>query len=135
MGRLVLAAAILASSVAVCGVASAAPVNAKNAFPITIFCPSGTYDAVINGNGNFTAAHAVNSNQVLIPVVFGPFTSTFTDANGISVTTTDSGSTKGSSMPPNGALQDCTYSVSLSFQDGSTFSGFGSVTGFVTPVR
>ncbi len=85
----------------------------------------------VNGNGNFTAAHAVDSNTVLIPIAFGPFTSTFTDSAGATTTSVDPGIAKGNSIPRNGKIQDCEYSVSFTFPDGSRFSGSGSVTGFI----
>jgi hypothetical protein len=125
------AASVVACAAIVSSGAAAAPINAKNATPILIVCPSGSYQAVVNGNGNFTAAHAVDSNTVLIPVAFGPFTSTFTDPAGIGTTSVDPGSAKGNSIPPNGKLQDCMYSISFSFADGSSFFGSGSVTGFI----
>ncbi len=98
---------------------------------MTIFCPSGAFEAVVNGNGEFTAAHAVDSNTVLIPIAFGTFTATFTDANGLTTTETDPPVTKGKATPKNGKVQNCTYSVEFSFPDGSSFAGSGSVTGFI----
>lgn len=109
----------------------AAPTNAKNAFPVTIVCPSGTFEAVVNGNGGFTAAHAVDSNTVLIPIAFGVFTGTFTDANGVTSTETEPATTKGKAVPANGAVENCNYTVDLPFPDGSSFVGSGSVTGFI----
>lgn len=111
-------------------VATAAPINAKNAFPILIVCGSGTYDAVVNGNGIYTAAHSVTSNTVLVPVAFGSFTGTFTDTQGVTTSFTDPASMKGSSMPATGTLETCTYYVQFS-GPGGAFSGSGTVTGFI----
>jgi hypothetical protein len=130
--KTILAAASFAACAAIVSSgATAAPVNAKNATPILIVCPSGSYQAVVNGKGNFTAAHAVDSNTVLIPIAFGPFTTTFTDPDGVITTNVEPGSAKGNSVPANGKIQDCMYSISFSFTDGSSFFGSGSVTGFI----
>lgn len=114
--------------------AAAAPVKAPNAFPITIVCPSGTYEAVVNGNGSFTAAHSTTTNQVLIPIAFGEFTATITDPQGNTTMVIQPPMAKGSSNPRNGAVEECVYYVNVTFP-GGTFVGSGSVTGFVTPVR
>ena len=131
MARFMLAAAVVACSMAVTSVGSAAPINAPRSFTVTIECPSGTYEAGLNGNGAFTPAHSLDSNEVLIPIAFGEFTGTFTDANGVSSTETDPPFAKGSAMPANGRVQNCTYSFLQSFPDGSSFAGSGSVTGFI----
>ena len=131
MFKLMLLAAVAACSAIVASGAGAAPTNAPNAFPVTIVCPSGTFDAVVNGNGEFTAAHAVDSNRVLIPIAFGTFTGTFTDPDGVVSTETDPPVAKGKARPGNGRIEDCTYSFELSFPDGSSFAGSGSVTGFI----
>jgi hypothetical protein len=68
---------------------------------------------------------------VLIPIAFGEFTGTFTDANGVTSTVTDPPFAKGSAAPANGLVQDCAYSFLQSFPDGSSFAGSGSVTGFI----
>jgi hypothetical protein len=132
MVRFMLAAAVVACSAAMASVGSAAPINAKKAFTLTVVCPSGTYEAVANGNGEFSPAHALDSNAVLIPIAFGTFTGTFTDPNGVTSTETDPGVTKGSAVPANGRVEDCTFSFLLSFPDGSSFAGSGSVTGFTS---
>jgi hypothetical protein len=131
MVRFMLAAAVVACSAAMASVGSAAPINAKTAFTITIECPSGTYESVVNGNGEFTPAHSLDSNTVLIPIAFGTFTGTFTDPNGVTSTDTEPPVTKGAAVPANGLVEDCTYSFRLSFPNGSSFAGSGSVTGFI----
>ena len=103
----------------------------QSAFLITIVCPSGTYEAVVNGNGAFTAAHAVDSNTVLIPIAFGEFTGTFTDPDGNEFPETDPPVAKGNAVPANGRVEACNYTVDLSFDDGASFVGGGSVTGFI----
>lgn len=132
MVRFMLAAAVVGCSAAMASVGSAAPINAKNALTLTVVCPSGTYEAVVNGNGEFSPAHALASNAVLIPIAFGTFTGTFTNPKGVTSTQTDPAVTKGSARPANGRVENCTYSFFLSFPDGSSFAGSGSVTGFIS---
>lgn len=123
-----LAAVVFALGVLVSGsaVAVAAPVNAKSASQITIVCPNGTYRAVVNGNGNFTAAHDINSNTVLIPIAFGEFIGKI---NGV-VVDDEPPLAKGNSVPPNGRMQECNYTFTAQTPDG-LFVGSGSVTGFI----
>ncbi len=90
---------------------------------------------MVNGNGQFSPAHAVGSRAVLVPIAFGEFTGTFTDADGTTTTEVEPPVAKGSSRPANGAVEDCSYSFEFEFPDGSSFAGSGGVTGFVTPVR
>ena len=124
--RLVLGVVVaLTGVVGASAVAIAAPVNAKNAFPITLVCPSGTYAAVVNGHGSFTAAHDTNSNTVLIPIAFGEFIGTI---HGV-VVEDDPPVVKGSAAPANGRVEDCYYTVQFDTPDG-VFIGRGSVTGF-----
>jgi hypothetical protein len=117
---------VLGVLVSASAVAIAAPVNAKNASQITIVCPSGTYTAVVNGNGDFTAAHAVDSNTVLIPIAFGEFIGTI---NGV-VVDDEPPLVKGNSVPGNGRIQECNYTFRAETPDGP-FVGSGSVTGFI----
>lgn len=122
VSAIVLALIVLLSASAV---ALAAPINAKRALPITIYCPSGTYAAVVNGNGAFTAAHAVNSNTVLIPIAFGEFVATIDDV----VVEDDPPTVKGGAAPANGRVETCYYTVQFDTPDG-LFEGTGTVTGF-----
>ncbi|MGN6797186.1 MAG: hypothetical protein ACTHKS_03475 [Gaiellaceae bacterium] len=125
--RLGLAVVVLALGVlaAASAVALGAPTNSKNAFPITIYCPSGTYAAVVNGRGAFTAAHAVNSNTVLIPIAFGEFIGTINNV----VVEDDPASAKGNAVPSNGRVEECYYTAQFETPDG-LFVGSGTVTGF-----
>ena len=125
------ATAVVACSAILSPVGIAAPTNAKNAFVVTIFCRSGTFEAVVNGSGEFTAAHAVDSNTVLIPIAFGEFTGTFTDAAGNESTEIDPPVAKGNAVPANGRVEECSYSFELVFPDTSSFVGSGDVTGFI----
>jgi hypothetical protein len=137
--RLVLPLAGLAL-VAAAAPAGADPVNAPNATRVPISCDNGnTYDAVVNGEGDFAPAHDTNSTKVLVPLSFGEFTGTITDANGGVVDSfTDPAMTKGKASKKQRRTQtSCTYTFSGTFEDPDlgtlTFAGTGDVTGFVTP--
>lgn len=124
------------------GTAAADPTHAKKAESVSITCDNGkTYDAVVNGNGAFTAAHDINSTAVLVPVSFGPFSGTTRDPAGTVVFTfTDPPMSKGKSATAVKNLVTCNYTISV-VSDGSdpmlpagfTFTGTGSVVGKVTP--
>ena len=128
----VLAVTAAASALAA-GTASADPVGARDSLPLTVDCGSaGSFDVTTNGNGNWTPAHDLNSTTMLIPVAFGPSTSTLTDSEGNIVDQqTDAGGPKGSANPAGRTLLDCSFSGGASFDD-LTFTLEGTVTGFVT---
>jgi hypothetical protein len=123
---LVLAGVVVAS-------AMADPTGAKNSAPITIVCGDTTYQGVVNGNGAWGPAHDLNSNSILIPVAFGEETVVFTDPGGIPHPDTSPPRAKGSAPPHGAPLINCSYSIALSFPDGSSVAVNGTVTGFVTP--
>ncbi len=139
--RLVMPVAVLAV-VAATAPAGADPVNAPEATRVPITCDNGhTYDAVVNGNGDFTPAHDVNSNAILVPLSFGEFNGTVTDADGNVVDSfTDPASAKGKASKKQRKTQTtCSYTFGETFEDPElgtlTFSGTGTVVGFVTPSR
>lgn len=101
-------------------------------FPVV--CDNGkTYILTANGNGEFTPGHDTNSTAVLIPLSFGPFTGTATYPDGTSETFTEPGSSKGRSGKNARGTVNCTFTFSGADEDGTTFMGSGSVTGYVTP--
>jgi hypothetical protein len=118
------------------GTASADPSGGDR---FTLTCGGTTYQAVSNGNGQFTAAHDLNSTKTFVPHAFGPFTGNLYDASGTLVSTeTDPAVTQGSGKQKNDL--SCTYSFTF-VSDGSdpegppadwTFTGSGSVTGHAT---
>ncbi len=113
------------------GVAAADPMG--EAFPVV--CDNGvTYQVVVAGNGQFTPAHDVASNSILVPTAFGETTFTVTDPEGNVTTETTPPVSKGSASPPLATTTSCTFHVEGS-EDGFTFVLEGNVTGFVTPVR
>jgi hypothetical protein len=113
--------------------ALADPGNAPNSVPITITCGDTIYHAVANGNGNWTPAHDLNSNSVLIPIAFGVERDVFTDPSGNQTVSFSPPRAKGSANPQGAPLINCSYHLGLSFPDGSSFVADGTVTGFVTP--
>jgi hypothetical protein len=123
------------------GGASAAWADPKGA-PVPVVCDNGkTYQVTVNGNGAFTPAHDLASTTILVPTAFGEFHGTVTDSSGNVIDEfTDPPMTKGSSDSQQRATTTaCTYVVTDTFQDPDlgtlTFTGMGTVTGFVTPVR
>ena len=114
--------------------AAADPGSADEAF--SLVCDNGvTYEIVVNGNGEFTPGHDIDSTSILVPTSFGPFTGTVTGPDGTVVEEiNEPGSAKGSSARMPLATITCTFQFEETDEAGFTFSGGGSVTGFVTPV-
>jgi len=130
--------AVLALMLALAGIAVSAatadPTGAKNPAPVTIVCGHSTYDAVANGNGNWTPAHDLNSNRVFVPVTFGPETDVFTPVGGPPETTVSPARAKGSASPNGQPQINCSYTVGpITIPGVGTFEAFGTVAGFVTP--
>lgn len=117
----------------------AGPVGAdpkQEIIPVT--CDNGnTYDLAVNGNGEFTPGHDVDSNTVLIPVAFGTFTGIIRNAAGAQVgdPIVEEGAEKGQSGKK---AETVTCTVSFSFTNtgtetedgvppGGTFTGSGTV--------
>ena len=123
--------AAVATSIFV-GVATGAPVNASNTATITVTCPSETISGVvILVRGEFTPAFASGSNTVFIPIAFGEFTGTGVDTEGNVLFTVDEAPlVKGSAVPPNGKLVECTGVIDLDFPGGH-FTGSSTVIGFI----
>jgi hypothetical protein len=121
--------------------ASAASADPKGeTFPVV--CENGViYEVTINGNGEFTPAHDSASNSILVPTAFGELHGTITDADGNVIDEfVDPAASKGSSDSQTRATTTaCTFTITDSFDDPDlgplTFTGVGSVTGFITPVR
>lgn len=103
---------------------------------IPLDCDNGkSYTVVVNGNGAFTPAHDTDSNAMLIPVEFGAFTGTVTDGQGNVVEEIDEPALpKGKSAKGKKDLVTCEFEFSGT-EDGLTFQGSGTVTGFITPAK
>jgi hypothetical protein len=113
------------------GVVRGAPVNAPKTADLTLTCPSGTISAVINlVRGEWIPAHATDSNTVFIPLAFGEFTGAGIDADGNVLFTVDLPPlVKGSAVPENRDLVECTGVIEFEFPGGH-FSGVSTATGF-----
>ena len=108
---------------------------------IPLVCDNGvTYAVTVNGNGVFTPGHDADSKSLLVPTSFGEFHGVVTDSTGTVLDEfTDPAVSKGSSTKPRGTSISCTYTIVEQFEDPElgllTFTGSGSVEGFVTPAR
>ena len=109
---------------------------------VPLVCDNGsTYEVAVMGNGPFTPGHDLASTSVLVPTAFGEFHGTVTDSAGNVIDEfTAPAMTKGSSGDQARATTtSCTFTVTDTFEDPElgllTFTGTGSVTGFVTPVH
>jgi ABC-type glycerol-3-phosphate transport system substrate-binding protein len=107
--------------------AAADPTNAKNSVTFPTTCDGQTVQFVLNGNGEFTAAHVVGSTTVFIPQALN-VTFEFTPPGG----PTDSMTDTASKSNVHGDLVTCSVDVTLTFPEG-TVHAFGTVTGFFTP--
>jgi hypothetical protein len=114
---------------------SSALADPKKGDVIPLTCGSTTYHVIVNGNGDYTPAHDVDSNLMFIPHAFGVFHGEIRDPSGAVVDSFDEpASTQGSGKQKND--MHCTY-VFHQVSDGSdpdvpagyTFDGTGSVTG------
>jgi hypothetical protein len=142
MKRMVAVVALGVASVwPLAGVASADPIGSPRSFVEDIHCDNGvTYDVVVTGAGVFTPAHDLASNTIVVPTSFGEFHGVLTDAEGNVIEEfTDPGMFKGSATKARGTSVTCTFDFEDTFEDPVlgvvTFSGSGTVTGFVTPAN
>jgi hypothetical protein len=108
---------------------------------IPVICDNGTtYWVAVNGNGAFTPGHDVNSTAMLVPTSFGEFHGVITDSTGAVIDEfTDPAMTKGNSTKQRATSLSCTFTIVEQFDDPDlgtlTFTGSGSVQGFVTPAH
>jgi hypothetical protein len=109
--------------------ATADPIRAKNAAQIHALCGGHPVDVVVNGNGEFTAAHVLGSTSVFIPTAFD-ITFTFTPTVGSPMSETDTSS----KAAPIRETTTCTIPLQTVFSgpEGSATIQ-GTVTGFFTP--
>src|SRR5919201_4795537 len=126
---LVIAAFAALAAAVVVPATTADPTHAKNATQIHATCGGQPLDVVINGNGEFTAAHAVGSTSTFIPTAFD-LTFTFTPTGGSPMSDTD---TSSKAAPISGTIT-CTIPLQTLFSgpEGSATIQ-GTVTGFLTP--
>ena len=77
----VLAACLALTATVIVPAATADPTNAKSATHVTAICSGHPVMVVVNGNGEFTPAHVLDSTSVFIPTAFN-VTFTFTPSGG-----------------------------------------------------
>jgi hypothetical protein len=127
--RFLMAVACLAFAGVLVPAASADPIHAKNASQINATCGGQPLTVVVNGNGEFTAAHVVGNTSVFIPTAFN-LTFTFTPTGGTPMPETDTSAKAG----PSKNTVTCTIPLQTLFS-GPEGTGTiqGTVTGFFTP--
>lgn len=65
------------------GIAAAPAIADPKGETFPLVCDDGnTYQVTTNGNGEFTPAHDADSTRTFVPLAFGEFTGTVTDAQG-----------------------------------------------------
>ena len=133
--RVVRAGSVVVAGLLAVPVLGAQPAQAKPGEVITLVCGGTTYQAGVNGNGDWSSARVIGSTKVFVPHAFGPFTGTIRDASGNVIDSqTDPAMVQGSGKQKNDV--SCTYSFTFvsdgsdpDFPAGWTFSGVGTVTG------
>lgn len=114
---------------ALAAAASADPVNARNALVLPANCNGQIVTVAVNGNGEFTPAHVIDSTAVFVPQAFDT-TFEFTPTGG----TTNSETDTSSKHNAHGDLVTCDIDFTQANPFGSLHL-FGTVTGFFTPAR
>ena len=127
--RFLVVIACLALAGAIVPAATADPIHAKNATQISATCSGRPVTVVVNGNGEFTAAHVIGSTSVFIPTAFN-LTFTFTPIVGAPMSDTDTSA----KAAPIANTVTCTIPPQIVFQGpAGTATIHGTVTGFFTP--
>jgi hypothetical protein len=128
--RALVVAAIVGGVVAmVGGPAGADPLRSKNALVGQAFCPSGTVVFVVNGNGEFTPAHVLDSTAVFVPTALD-VTATG-EFGGEPFSDHDTGAKANASPRP---TETCDIVGHADFPGGFVDIS-GTATGFFTPAR
>lgn len=106
------------------------PVKGRNAFTFPATCDGRQVEFVVTGQGEWTPAHVVGTNEVFHPTAFdisGTFTPPGGDTEEFEFQATRKGQRKG--------VQDlvtCSFSISGEDEEGE-FTFGGTVTGFFSP--
>ena len=133
MFRRGLALALVGVSVAATAqIAAADPTNAKKSQIVIAICGSQQVVASINGSGDFSPAHVLDSTAVFVPTSFN-ITFSFTPAGG----TTQTGTDTAAKNKEHANDVTCTLPANLNTvtDAGGTFTLSGTVTGFFTPAN
>jgi hypothetical protein len=132
MKRLALALVLAVwAAAAISPVAGADPTQAKNSTLITADCGGHAVTVSVNGNGEFSPAHDVDSTSVFVPTAFD-LTFTFTPTGGSPESETDT-SSKAAPIK-NTVTCDIPLQTLFAGPEGSATIE-GTVTGFWTPRR
>jgi len=124
-------AVLVAAAVAVLAqTASADPTNAKNSLLVTANCGARQLSLSVNGDGEFTAAHVIDSTAVFVPTAFD-VTFSFTPTGGTTESETDTSAKRNQAK----ATVTCELPADLNTftSPEGTFTIAGTVTGFFTP--
>jgi hypothetical protein len=122
--RVALAAAFVVQA------ASADPSNAKNSLLITAVCGGQQVQVVVNGNGEFTAAHVAGGTSVFVPTAFDT-TFSFTPTGGTTETHADMSAQR--NQKADAVTCDLPLALNTFTSPEGTFSISGTVTGAFTP--
>lgn len=112
--------------------AAADPSNAKNSTLITAVCGGQQVQVVVNGNGEFTAAHVVGSTSVFVPTAFD-LTFSFTPTGGPTESETDTSAKH--NQKANEVTCDIPAALNTFTSPEGTFVISGTVTGSFTPAN
>ena len=112
--------------------ASADPLNAKNSLLVTANCGSSQLMLVVNGNGEFTAAHVLGNTSVFVPTAFD-LTFSFTPTGGTTESETDTSAK--THQPGNAVTCQVPAALNTFTSPDGTFTLSGTVTGFFTPAK
>ncbi len=127
---LVLVACLALTAAVIVPAATADPTNAKGATQLSAMCSGHPVMVVVNGNGEFTPAHVLDSTSVFIPTAFH-LTFTFTPSGG--GTPMVDVDTSAKAAPIKNTIA-CTIPLQTLFSGPEgTATIAGTVTGFFTP--
>ena len=112
--------------------ASADPTNAKNSLLVTANCGAQQLHVSVNGNGEFTPAHVIDSTAVFVPTAFN-LTFSFTPPGGPTESETDMAAKQNQAK----ATVTCNIPAALNTfaSPEGTFTLSGTVSGFFTPAN
>ena len=118
------------------GAAVAGPINSQspNSFIVALSCDNGDSFDVIAVGGDWSPGHIIGQQRVFHVLAFPTFSGTLTDPEGNVVDQfSDPARFRGQGNVPTSATGVTTCSFTLEFQeDGFTFTGVGTVTGYIT---
>jgi len=114
--------------------ATPAGADPKKGDTFGLACDNGqSYVIAVNGNGDFTPGHLVDSTAVIVPLSFD-VSGTVRDAGGTVLDNFNFSKSKGQRTTGADDIVICTFGGSGSEDNGvTTFTFSGTVTGFITP--